>query len=305
MHDELEYIVFIDDVSLLTFQQVEVQLVGANPGIPGGTGSPGREVQLQVTETHIQWRYVGEPTWNNLIARSEIDGEDGEDGRTPELRATETHLQWKYEDDVDWINLIALADLEGADGEDGEDGAAAELRVSGGYLQWKLVTEETWTNLILLSDLEGDPGPPGEAPTFRVDSGWIQWQTPSEGIWYNLIQVSTLEGPQGDQGPAGGPSPVVTTSGNFTASHTTHKNSFLLQSSGNITLPATGTDWDIGDFIEVRRQSGTVSFLPDTGVTLDYNNTLYIATIKNLKDVVAAKVIAADTWALVGPLEDA
>jgi len=51
-----------------------------------------------------------------------IDGTNGEDGREVELRNSGTFIQWRYVGDPDWINLIDLADLAGADGEDGDDG---------------------------------------------------------------------------------------------------------------------------------------------------------------------------------------
>lgn len=41
--------------------------------VPQGTpGADGREVQLQVSATHIQWRYVGATSWTNLIALSSL-----------------------------------------------------------------------------------------------------------------------------------------------------------------------------------------------------------------------------------------
>lgn len=43
-------------------------------GLPGNDG---REVELNVTATHIQWRYQGETEWNNLIAPEDPKGEQG------------------------------------------------------------------------------------------------------------------------------------------------------------------------------------------------------------------------------------
>ncbi len=50
--------------------------VGAN--VPAG--DDGREVQLQSNATHLQWRYVGDTTWNNLIALTAITGSNGTNG---------------------------------------------------------------------------------------------------------------------------------------------------------------------------------------------------------------------------------
>jgi len=61
--------------------------------VPTAEGAPGAQVELQVTATHIQWRYVGAPDWTDLIALSALtgapgngdDGEDGIDGWSPVL----------------------------------------------------------------------------------------------------------------------------------------------------------------------------------------------------------------------------
>ena len=46
-------------------------------GLPGQDGTSGRAIDLQSGETHIQWRYVGDPTWTNLIAIADITGPPG------------------------------------------------------------------------------------------------------------------------------------------------------------------------------------------------------------------------------------
>lgn len=45
----------------------------------------------------------------------------GKDGTEIELQVTDTYIQWRYVDG-DWANLIALADITGANGNDGADG---------------------------------------------------------------------------------------------------------------------------------------------------------------------------------------
>lgn len=46
----------------------------------GRTGSPGREVELSLNGAFIQWRYAGEPVWQDLIAVSELIGPQGAQG---------------------------------------------------------------------------------------------------------------------------------------------------------------------------------------------------------------------------------
>lgn len=46
----------------------------------------------------------------------------GANGKEIELQKSTTHIQWRYVGDADWINLVALADLKGADGAKGDKG---------------------------------------------------------------------------------------------------------------------------------------------------------------------------------------
>ncbi len=50
------------------------------PGAPGDPGVDGREVELQQSVTHIQWRYIGDPAWTDLTALADLAGTDGADG---------------------------------------------------------------------------------------------------------------------------------------------------------------------------------------------------------------------------------
>lgn len=97
-------------------------------------GVSGREVEFRVNDTHIQWRYVGEETWLNLVSLETLKGNDGlpglpgTNGREVEFSVNETHIQWKYSDEVNYTNLISLdlikglAGTNGLDGKDGNDG---------------------------------------------------------------------------------------------------------------------------------------------------------------------------------------
>jgi hypothetical protein len=54
-------------------------LVGP-PGDPGEQGADGREVELRKSSTHVQWRYVGDETWLDLVPLADIKGDTGEPG---------------------------------------------------------------------------------------------------------------------------------------------------------------------------------------------------------------------------------
>ena len=49
-------------------------------GKAGANGTPGKNIEFQATPTYIQWRYVGDTLWNNLIAVASITGPAGQDG---------------------------------------------------------------------------------------------------------------------------------------------------------------------------------------------------------------------------------
>jgi hypothetical protein len=128
--------------------QGEIGMTGST-GATGATGAPGadgREVELQTTDTHVQWRYEGDVAWTNLIALSAITGPQGvqgevgntgatgaagADGREVELQKTATHVQWRYEGDVAWTDLIPLADITGPQGPAGTQTTDASLLTSG------------------------------------------------------------------------------------------------------------------------------------------------------------------------------
>ena len=158
-------------------------------GDPGPPGDDGLNPEFQKTATHIQWRLVGAPTWNNLVALADIkgnpgdpgapgdDGDDGDpgppgdDGLNPEFNKSATHLQWRLVGSSTWIDLVPLADLKGDPGDDGDDGdpgapgddgREVQFNVSATHIQWRYVGDPGWTNLIALADLEGAPGAPGD-----------------------------------------------------------------------------------------------------------------------------------------------
>lgn len=51
----------------------------------GTTGQDGREIELRKSETHIEWSYVGEDNWKQLVSLEELKGTKGQDGVTPNI----------------------------------------------------------------------------------------------------------------------------------------------------------------------------------------------------------------------------
>jgi len=115
-------------------------------GEQGLPGEDGREVEFQLSSTHIQYRYVGSAAWMDLIPLSSLTGpqgpigltgQDGKDGDEVLLQLTDTHLQWKYVGAAEWTNLLTLSSLIG---ETGKSAYEAYVEAYPGYT----ADEATW-----------------------------------------------------------------------------------------------------------------------------------------------------------------
>jgi len=81
-------------------------------------GQDGREVTFNVSPTHIQWKYTGEETWNDLISLESLKGlkgDPGDDGKSAYEIALENDPSIGSE--AEW-----LASLKGEKGDPGEKG---------------------------------------------------------------------------------------------------------------------------------------------------------------------------------------
>jgi hypothetical protein len=92
---------------------------GTLRGPVGARGPEGRLVQLQSNGIFVQWRYVGDATWNNLV---DIAALAGTDGREVELSNDGTNIRWRFVGDPTWTNLVALSTLKGDQGNPGTNG---------------------------------------------------------------------------------------------------------------------------------------------------------------------------------------
>lgn len=152
------------------------------PTGPSGTnGADGKQIQLQTTATHIQWRYVGDTTWQDLMPVASLAGPAGQDGKAVEFQTTATHIQWRYVGDATWTNLLALTTITGATGPAGQDGKQIELQTNATHIQWRYVGDATWQDLLALSLITGAtgatgaPGEAGTTPTIEIneDGFWV------------------------------------------------------------------------------------------------------------------------------------
>lgn len=59
---------------------ISIPIGSGGSGIPGQDGRDGREIELRKGETHIEWNYVGEDNWKQLVSLEELKGPKGQDG---------------------------------------------------------------------------------------------------------------------------------------------------------------------------------------------------------------------------------
>lgn len=82
----------------------------------GGSGTPGkdgREIELQNSGTAIQWRYVGDESWTDLVQLSEITGEKGDPGVGVPLGGTTGQVLTKNSEsdgDASWKDPSSVSD---------------------------------------------------------------------------------------------------------------------------------------------------------------------------------------------------
>lgn len=82
--------------------------------IKGEKGLDGREVELNVSDTHIQWRYKGEANWKNLIALNDLKGDSGSQESAKGKSSYELYCEYKVnykKSEVEWINDLIAGNL--------------------------------------------------------------------------------------------------------------------------------------------------------------------------------------------------
>lgn len=123
-------------------------------GTNGQNGSDGRDGKTPFIGENGNW-------WIDTIDTGiKAEGTDGADGDEIEIQKTDSYIQWRYKGG-EWQNLVSLADIEGPSGQngaDGENGKTPEFRVNGNQLQWRYIGDTTWLNLYDLSSLKGSNG---------------------------------------------------------------------------------------------------------------------------------------------------
>lgn len=197
-------------------------------GATGAQGDDGREVELQASATHLQWRYAGESTWTDLVALSAITGPQGVQGVAGEAGpagAQGAAGSQGPQGDPGPANTLSIGTVTsggaasatitgtapsqtlnlvlpaGPAGADGQDGADVEFQSSATHLQWRYAGGSTWYDLVALAAITGPSGPAGA--------------TGSQGAAgpAGAVGATGSQGPQGNPGPANSLSIGTVTSG--------------------------------------------------------------------------------------------
>lgn len=134
----------------------------------GGVAEDGREIELRKGETHIEWRYVGEEQWKQLVALADIKGIKGDKGEaglgwlfgmnepTTEGRNGDLYLRYTTFDVYKKTggNWQKIDTIKGAKGDNGDSGKNITLQKTETHIQWKVDDGvDEWKDLIAFSDL--------------------------------------------------------------------------------------------------------------------------------------------------------
>lgn len=215
--------------------------INGKDGIDGKDGADGKDginaknIEVQRTETHIQWRYEGDE-WQNLVAIADIEGpagqngRDGINGKTPEFRVSENILQWRYVGDEIWLNLYDLSVLKGLDGKDGadgkdgingqngsdgKDGKTPFIGENGNWWFGEIDTGIKAAGTDGKDGINGINGTNGKEIEIQKTDLYIQWRYKG-GEWQNLVALADILGPSGQNGTNGedGRTPEFRVNGN-------------------------------------------------------------------------------------------
>ena len=169
-------------------------------GTNGLNGENGREIELQVTEEYIQWRYVGDTTWYDLISLSLLKGATGAQGEPGESNTLSIGTVTKGDEAQATITGTSpnqILNLVLPKGDTGEDGVTPNIQV-GETTTLSAGSDATVTqtgtpeNLVLNFGIPGGtPGTDGITPNIQVG----ETTTLSAGSSATVTQTGTPENP--------------------------------------------------------------------------------------------------------------
>ncbi len=177
-------------------------VVSRADGTSGTVGSPGEDaknVEFQIgtgagSVDWLQWSYLGENNWVDLVKVSDLKGTDGLPGEKGEDGAAFTY---------DMFTTEQLAALRGEKGEDGAAGA------DGAAFTYDMFTTEQLAALRGEKGEDGAAGADADNVTININdvagTDTIQWKylTGADQEWKTLISIEDLKGTDGAAGTDG------------------------------------------------------------------------------------------------------
>lgn len=179
---------------------IEIPTGTGESGIPGQDGRDGREIELRKGETDIEWSYVGEENWKQLVSLEELKGQKGQDGQKG---------------------------ADGTPGRDGQDGESPTLEIgnvstlepgSRATASVRLISENRYAiDLGIPRGAKGQDGTGGGSgsvvnPTLEIGSVSSGEVASAEIVGDSPNYTINLVLPKGEQGPQGydGVTPNIT-----------------------------------------------------------------------------------------------
>lgn len=116
------------EIEFVVYKAIGEGISGGEEG-PSIPGKDGREIEIQNNGTAIQWRYVGEDAWTDVVQLSDLKGDNGQIGATPNIQiGTVQTLEPEQQATASITGtpenpLLNLGIPKGENGSDGETGA--------------------------------------------------------------------------------------------------------------------------------------------------------------------------------------
>lgn len=258
-------------------------------GLPGNDGADGAEVEMQTNATHIQWRYVGDPTWTDLIALADIEGPQGDPGPTgaagsSTLTGSGVPSDGDGNDDDIYIDgdtgdlYVKVAgswgatggNIAGPKGDTGEPGAGLEINATGLYTDLSTYDNEDEGFVFLSTDGDGD----------TIETGVLFIMGPGgAGDWSDPIP---FQGPAGEDGINGTDGALLAVeevkTGNYTILAGDTGKTIVANSGSAIafSLQAAATLGSTFMIVVQNANTGLLTIDPDGSETINSDATLQL-----------------------------
>jgi Trypsin-like serine proteases, typically periplasmic, contain C-terminal PDZ domain len=195
------YALFLATTSeIVSYDEWLLSIKGADgiDGVDGDDGADGRETEFNVSETHLQWRYVGESTWRNIISLTTITGPAGPTGPTGSTGSSGPSGPAGATGDR---GPQGIQGPPGEQGPAGADGVFVVFDYTSGIAQWRYSNEDTFQPLFTYDeDSNNVTLTPAREVEFRTANAEIQWRYVGTTTWSGLVPLSAITGPQGASG---------------------------------------------------------------------------------------------------------